>query len=908
LLDKKRAMESGIKGTDKPKQDIDLSAVYTSDLSDTEVDARLNAIKNAKRVASYDVPFEQDVPDLPEPDQEQEQLQDFPTQGQQEAEESGAEQDVPPAQLQSSATINNTEQNENHGQELAEIQPKIPAAKLVKRPAERQTARVEYTTRRSDVQPNGEINRKQRNPYKNAEHQPTTTSDNSAKTSVILRAASYGPGKKQKEEEERKKVESSGKKNPTDHKEDRKKGDRRGPTVVRAPQPANDGKVQHDRARVRKAVDGADLTDVSSRRWAKKGAQEPRKLTRRVLTRVMEGEDEDRTRSVAAYRRAQKKQSIAAGHGQKTGAVKVVRDVVISETIAVSELANRMAVSSGELIKGLMRLGVMVSINQVIDGDTAELICGEFGHRAKRVSNSDIEIGLRRESDSKDDLQPRSPVVAVMGHVDHGKTSLLDALRRTDVVSREFGGITQHISAYQIVTRYSDTKITFIDTPGHAAFSEMRTRGAGITDIVVFVVAADDNVNERTIEAITPALAAKVPIIVAINKIDKTTADPERIRNELLKYGIVTEEFGGDVMAVEISAKNETNLDKLIEAILLQAELLELKASYTGHADGVVIEATVDKGCGVTTTVLVQRGTLRLGDILVAGAEFGRVKTMINSYGEKIKEAEVSCPVEILGFNGVPLAGDEFFVVEEEAKAREVSEHRKRLRREKEILLRNKNSVEHMMNRIAEQEVEGLSIILKTDVQGTLEAITNSINRLVVDGVLVRFIHRAIGDINETDVMLAKASNAVILGFNIKATPQAKNMADREGITLCHHSVVYELLDNVEKIMKGRLAPTFEEKKLGRAEVRVVFSKGKVIKIAGCYVVDGLIRRANSQIRLLRGNTVVFEGKIDTMKREKDDIKESKEGYECGIILDGCNDIKESDIIECFEIVEKRAI
>lgn len=629
----------------------------------------------------------------------------------------------------------------------------------------------------------------------------------------------------------------------------------------------------------------------------------PRKLSRHVLTRVMDDEEDTRFRSEASYRRAQRKRL----GSRPTEATKVVRDVIIPETISVGELSNRMAVSSAVVIKALMKLGTLASINQVLDADTAELICVEFGHRPKRSSDNDIEKNLRRGPDRPEDLLPRPPIITVMGHVDHGKTSLLDALRKTDIISTEFGGITQHIGAYQIVTPFSEAKITFLDTPGHAAFSAMRARGADVTDIVVLVVAADDSVNVQTIEAIAHAKAAGAPMIVAINKIDKPTADPQRIKSELLNQEVVLEDFGGDVMAVEISAKKGLNLDKLVEAILLQSEMLELRANPQGPAEGTIIEASVAKGRGTVATVLVRKGTLRPGDIFVAGTEFGRVKTMSDFRGQKVTEAEPSCPVEVLGFNGVPMAGDELIVVESEQVAREIAEHRRQVLREKAVLARTRNSVEAMMSQIATGETKTLNIVLKGDTQGSVEAIIANVEKLSVEGVKVAVIHSGVGDINESDMMLAKSSDgaqSAVFGFNVKSTPQAKMFADREGISIGYYTIVYELFEAIHKMMKGLTAPKFEERVLGRAELRVVFSKGKTTKIAGCYVQSGLIRRANSQVRVLRGNDVVFTGKIDTMKHEKDDIKEAKEGYECGIILDGSNDLKVGDIIECFEMAE----
>lgn len=721
---------------------------------------------------------------------------------------------------------------------------------------------------------------------------------------VILRAASYGPSPQQlardKEEAARKRPE-----------EGRGRGDRRGSGrdggfASQRPFGGNDdslfssGKETHTRVvKPKKTFEDLDRNDSNSK-GRKAGSETPRRLTRNVLNRFMDDEDEMRMRSLAAFKRAQKKRL----GGTKAEPAKVIRDVVIPDSISVSELASRMAVSSALVVKSLMKQGIMASMNQMIDGDTAELICLEFGHRPKRDSEDAIEIAVQRTEDRPEDMLPRPPIVTVMGHVDHGKTSLLDALRKTDIIATEFGGITQHIGAYQIVTPFSDAKITFLDTPGHAAFSEMRARGANVTDIVVLVVAADDSVNVQTVEAIAHAKAANAPMIVAINKIDKPAADPQRIRNELLNHEVVLEDFGGDVMSVEISAKQGTNLDKLVEAILLQSEVLELKANPKGPAEGAIVEASVEKGRGTVATVLVQRGTLRPGDIFVAGTEFGRVKSMHDFRGKKVTEAGPSCPVGVLGFNGVPRAGDAFLVVESEQRAREIAEHRRQVRLEKEAGGARKISAEQLMSQIAQGEAKVFNIVLKADTQGSLEAITNNLLKLNVEEVTAKVVHGAIGDINETDILLAKTSNAHVIGFNVHATPQARSLAQREGISMSHYTVIYELFENVSKMMRGLLAPTFEEKVLGQAELRVVFSKGKFTKIAGCYVLSGLIRRANAQIRVRRGKDVVFTGRIETMKHEKDDIKESREGHECGIILDGFNDLEVGDILECFEVVE----
>lgn len=715
---------------------------------------------------------------------------------------------------------------------------------------------------------------------------------------VILRAASYGPSPQQlarEKEAVRRKPEGA---SPQRDEETR----RRGSTSFahHGGEELFMGKETHARP-VREKKSYEDVERGESRNAKKSSAAEmPRRLTRRVLTRFMDDEEETRFRSEASFRRAQRKRV----GGPKTEAAKVIRDVVIPDTITVGELSNRMAVSSALVIKSLMKLGTMATINQVIDGDTAELICIEFGHRPKRTSEDDVEMAAQRTEDRPEDMLPRPPIITVMGHVDHGKTSLLDALRKTDVISTEFGGITQHIGAYQIVTPFSEAKITFLDTPGHAAFSEMRARGANVTDIVVLVVAADDSVNAQTIEAIAHAKEAQATMIVAINKIDKPTADPQRIRNELLAQGVILEDFGGDVLGVEISAKQGTNLDKLVESILLQADMMELKANPQGFAEGTIVEASVEKGRGTVATVLVQRGTLRPGDIFVAGAEFGRVKTMHDSRGQKVAEAGPSYPVCVLGFNGVPRAGDPFLVVESEQKAREIAEHRRQVRTEKAAISPRQVSAEQLMSQLAQGEEKVFNIVLKADTQGSLEAISINLSKISVEGITAKVVHGAIGDINETDTLLAKASNASLIGFNVRATPQAKELARREGLAMSHYTVIYELFESVAKMMRGLLAPVFEERSLGRAELRVVFSKGKVTKIAGCYVLSGLIRRSNAQIRVHRGDDVIFTGKIETMKHEKDDIKEAREGHECGIILEGFNDLRVGDILECFEVVE----
>lgn len=628
---------------------------------------------------------------------------------------------------------------------------------------------------------------------------------------------------------------------------------------------------------------------------------EPRRDSGKLtISQALRGDEERRTRSLASIRRQREKRKMM---GEEKPQQKVIRDVVIPEFITVQELSNRLAERSSDVIKALMKMGVMATITQSIDGDTAELIATEFGHKVKRVSESDIEIGLRLDdADDKKALQPRPPVVTVMGHVDHGKTSLLDALRKTDVVAGEAGGITQHIGAYQ-VTLPSNQKITFIDTPGHAAFTEMRARGANVTDIVVLVVAADDGVKDQTVEAIRHAKAANVPIIIAINKIDKPDANPENVRNMLMQHEIYLEKVGGDILDVEVSAKKGTNLDKLEETILLQAELLELKANPERIAEGVVIESKLERGRGVVATILVQKGTLKVGDIFVAGAEFGRVRALIDDRGQQIQSAGPSMPVEVLGFNGAPMAGDEFIVIESETRAREISDFRQRQAREAKSVLSARGSMEQMFSEIAAGEVRELPVVIKSDVQGSMEAICGSLTKLSTDEVKVNILHSAVGEITESDVTLAKASDAIIIGFNVRANPQAREVARRDNVDIRYYSIIYDVIDDMKAGLGGLLAPTLREKYLGKAEIRTVFSVSKVGKIAGCMVTEGLVKRG-SKVRLLRDNIVIHEGMLKTLKRFKDEVKEVKEGYECGMAFENYNDIKEGDVIECFEIEE----
>ena len=611
------------------------------------------------------------------------------------------------------------------------------------------------------------------------------------------------------------------------------------------------------------------------------------------------GDNEERTRSLASIKRAREKekqqQQQLLSEGQK-----VIREVVIPESITVQELSNRMAERAADVIKALMKMDVMATINQTIDADTAELLVAEFGHQLKRVSEADVELGLKGEEDKDSALVSQAPIVKVMGHVNHGKTSLLDALRDTDVAANEAGGITQHIGAYQVAMS-SGAKITFIDTPGHEAFTDMRARGASVTDIVVLCVAADDGVMPQTVEAIDHAKAAEVPIIVAINKIDKPEADANRVSNELLQHEMVVEEMGGDILAVEVSATEKTNLDKLEEVILLQTELLDLKSNPDRPAEGIVVESKIEQSRGSVATVLVQRGTLRIGDIFVAGSELGRVRAMVDSHGENIEEAGPSVPVEVLGLNGTPAAGDEVAVVENEARAREVVDFRQRRRRDEKAAAGARGTLEQMFEKIKEgNEVQALPAVIKGDVHGSVEAILGALDKLATEEVKVQVLHSAVGGITESDVTLSKASGALIIGFNVRANPQAREMARRENIEIRYYSVIYDLIDDLKKALSGMLAPTIKENLLGYAEIREVFNVSKVGKIAGCMVTEGMVKRG-ARVRLVRDEVVIHEGELSQLKRFKDDAKEVKDGMECGMAFANYQDIQQGDMIECFE-------
>ena len=641
----------------------------------------------------------------------------------------------------------------------------------------------------------------------------------------------------------------------------------------------------------RKAVE----VDVPRRIAGARRDGERRRTGKMTVSQAL-SEPEGRQRSLASVRRQREKNRMQ----EQTPQVKQIRDVVIPDAITVQELANRMAERSADVVKELMKLGIMATATQTIDAETAELVTIEFGHKVQRVSESDVEDGLGETADPEEKMAPRPPVITVMGHVDHGKTSLLDAIRATDVAAGESGGITQHIGAYQIKTKAGNT-FTFIDTPGHEAFTEMRSRGATTTDVVVLVVAADDSVKAQTIEAINHAKAAGCPIIVAVNKCDKPDSDPSRVRSDLLQHEIITEDFGGDVLCVDVSAHTGQGLAQLEEAMMLQAELLELKANPDREAQGVVIEAKVERGRGSVATILVQRGTLKIGDIFVIGAEYGRVRALLDDKGQKLKQAGPGQPVEVLGLNGTPMAGDNFNVVETEARAREIAEYRARRIREKEAQIAARGSVEQMLSAIAAGEAEELPIVIKTDVHGSLEAIRVALEKLGTDQVKVRILTAGVGAISESDISLAAASSAMVIGFNVRAIPQARDLAKRDGIEIRYHSIIYELIDEVKSAMGGLLSPDTQEEFIGYAEIRQVFSVSKSGKVAGCMVTDGIIKRG-CKVRLLRDNIVIHEGSLKTLRRFKDEVKEVREGTECGMAFESYSDIAEGDMIECFEL------
>ncbi|WP_428032253.1 translation initiation factor IF-2 [Ancylobacter sp.] len=654
---------------------------------------------------------------------------------------------------------------------------------------------------------------------------------------------------------------------------------------------------EDDRRPVRRGPGGAPARPAAPAKPTRPAG--PEKSRGRLTVVTAQSSDDERQRSVASFRRRTQRMS---GHRHVEAKEKIAREVIVPETISIQELANRMAERAVDVIRLLMKQGQMVKITDVIDADTAQLIAEELGHSVRRVAESDVEEGLFDTTDTDEHLESRPPVVTIMGHVDHGKTSLLDAIRKANVVSGEAGGITQHIGAYQVTSPLGG-KVTFIDTPGHAAFTAMRARGAKVTDIVVLVVAADDGVMPQTIEAINHARAAKVPLIVAINKIDKPDAKPERVRSELLQFEVQVESLGGDTLEVEVSAKAQTNLDKLLELISLQAEVLDLKANPDRDAEGTVIEAKLDRGRGPVATVLVQRGTLRVGDIVVAGAEMGRVRALIDDKGANVTSAGPSFPVEVLGFNGTPEAGDRLAVVENEARAREITDYRQRQKREKAAARSAtvRGSLEQMMSQAKTAGRKEFPLIIKGDVSGSIEAITSSLEKLGTDEVQARIIHSGAGGVNESDVTLAETAGAAIIAFNVRANKEARDAAERAGIEIRYYNIIYDLVDDVKAAMGGLLAPVNRETMLGNALIKEIFAVSKVGKVAGCLVTDGTVERGQ-HVRLIRDNVVIHEGKLATLNRFKDAVNTVQSGQECGMSFENYQDMRAGDVIECYRV------
>ena len=652
-----------------------------------------------------------------------------------------------------------------------------------------------------------------------------------------------------------------------------------------------------------------DDDDRRPRRGApsqRRGSGDRRRGGKMTITQALSGEEGGRHRSMAAMRRRMEREKRQNMQTQEQ--VKVTRDVIVPEVITVQELAARMAERGVDVIKALMKLGVMATITQSIDADTAELVVTEFGHRIKRVAESDVEENLSIIEDTDENMSSRPPVVTVMGHVDHGKTSLLDALRSADVVAGEAGGITQHIGAYQIMLhtpRHGFDRITFIDTPGHAAFTEMRARGANVTDIIILVVAADDGIMPQTIEAIRHAKAAKAPLVVAINKCDLEGANPDRVRQELLQYDVQVEEMGGDVLSVEISAKKKTGLDKVKDAVLLQAEMLDLKANSDRPAEGANIEAKLERGRGSVATLLIKRGTIKVGDVFVAGGEWGKVRALVDDRGQSVPSAGPAMPIEVLGLNGTPVAGDELMVVPSESRAREIADFRSRRRREIISAANKRTTLEQMMENIKEGEAQEFPILIKGDVHGSVEALKTALEKLSEENkeVRVNVLDSAVGAITESDVTLANASKAIVVGFNVRANPQAREMAKRDGVEIRYYSIIYNVIDDVKQVLSGMLAPELHEKFLGNALIQQVFNITKVGKVAGCKITDGLVRRG-AKVRLLRDDVVIHEGALKTLKRMKEEVKEVRDGFECGMAFEKYDNIQEGDVIECFEIEE----
>ncbi|MEM1036652.1 MAG: translation initiation factor IF-2 [Pseudomonadota bacterium] len=708
--------------------------------------------------------------------------------------------------------------------------------------------------------------------------------------------------RRKREEEERKKAEAEAKKAEVEaRKAEKSRGKSGRGGGAAAPSQADlEAAASSAGSSRRKGGRGNDRDNRDNRDGGGRGRGGDKRRRGKLTIASALGDDGDRQRSLASVKRARERERERRAGGDQQE--KVAQEVTLPETITLSDLSQRMKERVGDVVKYMMQQGEMMRANDIIDADTAELIIEEFGHTAKRVSEADVEIGLEGEEDDPKDLTGRPPIVTIMGHVDHGKTSLLDALRSTDVVSGEAGGITQHIGAYQVQLKSGD-KISFLDTPGHAAFSAMRARGANVTDIAIIVVAANDSVMPQTIEAISHAKAAEVPIIIAVNKIDLPEADANKVLTDLLQHDIQVEAMGGEIQAVEVSALKKKGLDDLTEAITLQAELLDLQANPKRAADGVVVESQLDKGRGSVATVLVKRGTLKRGDIVVAGAQWGKVRALVNERGQQMKEAGPAQPVEILGMDGTPEPGDAFNVVDNEARAREITEYRERMKRQKQGVATQRASLEQFMTNLKDGagNVQDLPIVLKGDVQGSVEAITQSLEKLATDEVRANVVYGAAGGISESDILLAQSTGSPVFAFNVRANKQARDLAEKEGVEIRYYSIIYELIDDVKASLSGMLAPEKKETFIGYADILEVFNITKVGKVAGCKVTEGVVKRGCG-VRLLRDDVVIHEGNLKTLKRFKDEVPEVSNGMECGMAFEKYEDIREGDKIECFEI------
>ncbi|MEY0866659.1 translation initiation factor IF-2 [Providencia alcalifaciens] len=813
--------------------------------------------------------------------------------------------DAEEAKAEEQAQREAEEQAQREAEELAqrEAQAKRLAEEAAKREAEANAKRDAEDKAKREAADKATREAAEREKVKPSENHQKAGKSSETNADKQRREAEAAELKRKAEEETQRKVEAEARRVAE---EARKMAEENGEKWTAETKTEEDSDYHTTTSTHARAAEDENDAKEEGRRSRNRTAKAPRQKKGNKLSEKADREEERAAGRSGRTKGKQRKGSSLQQSFTKPAAA-VNRDVIIGETITVGELANKMAVKGSQVIKTMMKMGAMATINQVIDQETAQLVAEEMGHKVILRRENELEEAVMNDRDTGSALQePRAPVVTIMGHVDHGKTSLLDYIRSTKVASGEAGGITQHIGAYHVQT--DKGMITFLDTPGHAAFTSMRARGAQATDIVILVVAADDGVMPQTIEAIQHAKAAGVPIVVAVNKIDKPEADPDRVRNELSQYGVISEDWGGDTQFISVSAKKGTGIDDLLDAILLQAEVLELKAVYAGMASGVVVESYLDKGRGPVATILVQEGTLNKGDIVLCGFEYGRIRAMRNELGKEVQSAGPSIPVEILGLSSVPSAGDEATVVRDEKKAREVALYRQGKFRDVKLARQQKSKLENMFANMEEGKVSELNIVLKTDVQGTCEAITDSLMKLSTDEVKIKIIGSGVGGITETDATLAAASNAIILGFNVRADASARRVIESESVDLRYYSVIYSLIDEIKQAMSGMLAPEYKQQIIGLAEVRDVFKSPKFGAVAGCMVTEGTIKR-NNPIRVLRDNVVIYEGELESLRRFKDDVAEVRNGMECGIGVKNYNDVRVGDMIEVFEVIEvKRSI